>query len=860
MVRRWFVTALLGVAVSTGLVACSDDDSGPRVDAGWQDAGDGAVVDAGDGSVTDADAEVPPQTDCVGVDFAPCQPKTGNNGATLLMGTVITPDHVLCNGQVLIDRNSEHIVCVAEDCSTEALAANATVICADVIAPGLIDSHNHMSYNTLPPWQHPGKLYEHRDEWRHDPDFNAYDARLSSSDAPVADRYSEFRLLMAATTGVHKSSGRTATYTGVRNLDRGSDGNDLGLPSGAIEECVFPLSSSCHQEPDYSNLDPDLRAYVIHLSEGINQKAYDEYERAMDGGHIGSRTSIIHGVSFDSQQLAELAGIGVSLIWSPQSNVDLYGQTANVTAAWNMGLNVALAPDWTVSGTMNLLAELKCAEHLDEKYYASQFTSRNLVAMVTSNAARALGIDDLVGYLQAGHYADVAAFSGDREHPYDTVLGANSDTVRAVFISGAAFYGDADALNSDIEYNQYCEDLDVCGASKRICVKEEAGSPAQPLNPDDWAKFSFQDYVNYLQGRLDQLKSQNNPAPEDDYLYDLFPAFECTPAYHCDLGNAYVPGEVTADDQDGDGVANADDNCPDVFNPGQGDFDGDSVGDSCDPCPYAEDPNNCPKPDPTDKDGDGVANADDNCPSIANSDQADADQDGVGDVCDACPDFANPNGAACPATIYDVKTGVYEPGDPVLVEDVIVTGVGASGTGFFLQVPSDHQSYNGPDYSGLFVFIGNAGNAPALGDRVNVSGVVNNFYGQIQLSSVSDITVVSSGNPAPDPVDVTTSDVATGGVRAEALEGVVVRVQNVSVSDTAPAVGPGDHDPINEFVVDDSLRVDDYMYLVTPFPQVGDTFTAISGVLRFANGDSKLEPRAASDLVSGPPVLAGFSS
>jgi hypothetical protein len=37
-------------------------------------------------------------------------------------------------------------------------------------------------------------------------------------------------------------------------------------------------------------------------------------------------------------------------------------------------------------------------------------------------------------------------------------------------------------------------------------------------------------------------------------------------------------------DQDGDGVCDADDNCPLVANPGQADTDGDGVGDACDPC------------------------------------------------------------------------------------------------------------------------------------------------------------------------------------------------------------------------------------------------------------------------------------
>jgi hypothetical protein len=37
---------------------------------------------------------------------------------------------------------------------------------------------------------------------------------------------------------------------------------------------------------------------------------------------------------------------------------------------------------------------------------------------------------------------------------------------------------------------------------------------------------------------------------------------------------------------------------------------------------------------PDDDDGDGVCNADDNCPAVANADQADLDGDTLGDVCD----------------------------------------------------------------------------------------------------------------------------------------------------------------------------------------------------------------------------------
>ncbi|MEE8602053.1 thrombospondin type 3 repeat-containing protein, partial [Euzebya tangerina] len=110
-------------------------------------------------------------------------------------------------------------------------------------------------------------------------------------------------------------------------------------------------------------------------------------------------------------------------------------------------------------------------------------------------------------------------------------------------------------------------------------------------------------------------------------------------------------------DSDGDGLPDAEDNCPSTPNPDQLDTDSDGLGDACDDCPndpdndadddgVCGDVDNCPAvPNLTqaDFDGDGVGDACDNCLTVPNPDQLDTDGDGLGDACDNCPAVPNPD-------------------------------------------------------------------------------------------------------------------------------------------------------------------------------------------------------------------------
>ncbi len=156
------------------------------------------------------------------------------------------------------------------------------------------------------------------------------------------------------------------------------------------------------------------------------------------------------------------------------------------------------------------------------------------------------------------------------------------------------------------------------------------------------------------------------------------------------------------------------------------------------------------------------------------------------------------------------------------------------------------------------MFVYAPGNMVAVGDRVDItSGVPADYFGEIQLGSAV-VVGISSGEAPPAPITVTSSEVATGGTRAAALEGVIVAVSNATVTDIAPAPGPGDSAPTNEFVVDGALRIDDLLYLISPFPVVNQNFASVTGILAYRNNNSKIEPREAADYVAGQPAIASF--
>ncbi len=130
----------------------------------------------------------------------------------------------------------------------------------------------------------------------------------------------------------------------------------------------------------------------------------------------------------------------------------------------------------------------------------------------------------------------------------------------------------------------------------------------------------------------------------------------------------------------------------------------------------------------------------------------------------------------------------------------------------------------------------------AEGDSIAMTGTVTEYYGVTEMTDVTSVTIYGKGT-VPEPIVVTCGQVKTGGTEQEAYEGVLVKVENVTVVEEMSSYGEW-------FVTDgtDTLMVDDTWDYYC-WPKVGDVFAELVGVMDYSYNEARLQPRLARDVV-----------
>ena len=289
--------------------------------------------------------------------------------------------------------------------------------------------------------------------------------------------------------------------------------DDLGLPPGQELRCVIqifkpdadidtmrpesylpPINTSewkiTHQltddgETDYLSLILDAirngtsSGWLIHLAEGragnllpstdpYSALEYAEFRNAIqsciENGDFtaedvrNAHIVLIHACGLDLDNREDYAFIrdcGIGLIWSPVSNLLLYGDTP---VFYNYidddTLRIGIGSDWSPSGSKTVWDECKFAYafmklHADDPSNAAE----QLLKACTFNAARMIGNTN-VGNITVGGFADLFILRGDRavngslETALATFIETGDSNVEAVIANGRTVYADIDYLKS----------------------------------------------------------------------------------------------------------------------------------------------------------------------------------------------------------------------------------------------------------------------------------------------------------------------------------------------------------------------------------------------------------------------------
>jgi len=299
-----------------------------------------------------------------------------------------------------------------------------------VIAPGLINAHEHLHLNAVPPLP-TGAPFANSYAW-----IAAFQAHFQNPFVVAALavpktlrlRHGALKNLLAGTTC-------------VAHHDPWHPALDLAdFPVALLRDYgwSYALGWPAYGPPAWRSFDatPADRPWMIHLAEGTDATARAELSHLDALGCLASNSVLVHGVGLRERDIERIIETGAAVIWCPTSNRNLLGRTLDPRRLQG-ARRLALGSDSRLSGARDLLDELRVV------VATGALGAREALALTTADAARILCLPRR-GHLAAGAHADllvVADCGGDAAR---SVAGIERSRIRAVVRDGVPRIADPD--------------------------------------------------------------------------------------------------------------------------------------------------------------------------------------------------------------------------------------------------------------------------------------------------------------------------------------------------------------------------------------------------------------------------------
>ena len=137
-------------------------------------------------------------------------------------------------------------------------------------------------------------------------------------------------------------------------------------------------------------------------------------------GVIGPHCVFVHCVYLSEEDINIMAETKTPLSYNPESNMKLSSGIAPILRALEKGVVVGMGTDGAASNNdLNLFTEMDTGVKLQKLQNPDKtIETKDIFSMVTSSAAKVLGLSDYIGKIQSGFFADIIALNLNHPHLY----------------------------------------------------------------------------------------------------------------------------------------------------------------------------------------------------------------------------------------------------------------------------------------------------------------------------------------------------------------------------------------------------------------------------------------------------------
>ncbi|GBF48596.1 amidohydrolase [Leptospira ryugenii] len=191
---------------------------------------------------------------------------------------------------------------------------------------------------------------------------------------------------------------------------------------------------------EYKLAEENNRPFITHLGEGIDEESIVSLRRLEKMNALGPNSVLVHCLPFGQREVDIIAKNKATVVWCPSSNIHIFGKTTNIKLFLDSGVNVCLGTDFSPSGSLHLLEEIRFAKEIFEKLYDAELSDETILQWITQNAANAIR-DPKVGQLSPGKTADFILISSTAEAEENFLSKLTTSSIDLMVIDGNPSWG-----------------------------------------------------------------------------------------------------------------------------------------------------------------------------------------------------------------------------------------------------------------------------------------------------------------------------------------------------------------------------------------------------------------------------------